>query len=141
VALADFRYVMRFRVAFGEVDMLQHVNNLTYLRWAETARCGYFSEVLQENLSGNNSVILVRLDFVYELPLDYREEVAIGCRVARMGRKSLEFAHEVWSETRRQRAAHGISYLVAYDYQAKTSKPIPERWRQVVNAYETIPPQ
>jgi acyl-CoA thioester hydrolase len=138
MALADFCYVMRCRVAFGDVDMLQHVNNTAYLKWAETARCAYFNEVLQATLTSNNSVILVRLDFVYELPLDYREEVAIGCRVARMGRKSLDMAHEIWSETRGQRAAHGVSYLVAYDYETKTSKPIPERWRQVLGTYEAV---
>jgi acyl-CoA thioesterase FadM len=116
------------------------VNNIAYLKWAETSRCAYFSEVLQATLTGNNSVILVRLDFVYELPLGYREEVAIGCRVARMGRKSLELVNEIWSETRQQRAAHGVTYLVAYDYETKTSKPVPECWRQVINTYEPVAP-
>jgi acyl-CoA thioester hydrolase len=140
MALTDFRYLMRFRVAFGEIDMLQHANNVVYIKWAETVRCGYFSEVLQETLTGPNSVILARMEFVYERPLDYREEIAIGCRTARLGHKSFDLAYEIWSETRGWRAAHGSSLMVAYNYQAKASQPIPKRWRDVITAYEAVAP-
>ena len=45
--LTDFRYVMRFRVPYCDVDMLQHVNHAAYVVWVETIRCNYFTEVLQ----------------------------------------------------------------------------------------------
>jgi acyl-CoA thioester hydrolase len=140
MALADFRYVMRFRVLFSDVDMMQHVNNAAYIVWAETSRCAYFSEILGEPITGRNSVILARVEFDYERPLDYREEVAVACRIARLGRKSLDFAHEIWSETHQARAARGISSMVAYDYETKTSQLIPERWRELIAAYEVVAP-
>ena len=105
MALADFRCMTRFRVPFCDVDMLQHVNNVAYAVWAETIRCVYFAEVLKESLSGTNGIILARVGIDYEQPLDYREEVAVGCRISRIGRKSFDFAYEIWSETRQQRAA------------------------------------
>jgi len=120
--------------------MLQHVNHAAYVVWAETVRCIYFDEVLKESLSGANGIILARLQFDYEQPLDYREEVAVACRVARIGRKSFDFFYEVWSETRQQRSAHGFSTMVAYNYEAKSSIVIPERWREITTAYEVIAP-
>ncbi len=139
MALADFRYVVRFRVPFRDVDMLQHANHAAYVVWAENARCLYFDQVLGESLSGRRGIILARLEFDYERPLDYREDVAVGCRIARIGRKSFDFVYEIWSETCQERAARGLSTMVAYDYEAKTSIEIPERWRELIAAYEVHP--
>jgi acyl-CoA thioester hydrolase len=120
--------------------MMQHVNHASYIVWAETARCIYFAEVLKEPINGANGVILARLQFDYEQPLDYREEVAVGCRISRLGRKSFDFTYEIWSETRQLRAAHGTSTMVAYDYKAQSSIVVPERWREIVAAYEVVVP-
>ena len=138
--LTDFRCMVRFRVPYCDIDMLQHVNHAAYVVWAETVRCIYFDEVLKESLSGARGIILARLQFDYERPLDYREEVAVACRIARIGRKSFDFLYEIWSETLQQRAAHGFSTMVAYDYEAQNSIVIPERWREIIAAYEVVPP-
>ena len=140
MAIADFRCVMRFRVPFCDVDMMQHVNNAAYVVWAETIRGVYFGDVLGESITGARGIIMARLEFDYEQPLDYREEVAVGCRVVRMGRKSFDLVYEIWSETRKERAARGLSTIVAYNYEAKTSIVIPERWREVIAAYEVVAP-
>ncbi len=138
--LTNFRCISRFRVPYCDVDMMQHVNHAAYVVWAETARCIYFDEVLKEPINGTNGMILARLQFDYEQPLDYREEVAVACRIARLGRKSFDFAYEIWSDTRQLRAAHGFSTMVAYDYKAQSSVVVPERWRDVIAAYEVIAP-
>ena len=140
MAVTDFRCVMRFRVPFTDVDMLQHVNNAAYVVWMETVRCNYFHEVLGDSFTGANGIILARLKIDYECPLDYREEVAVGCRISRLGRRSFDFAYEIWSEARQERAAHGFTTIVAYDYQAKKSILVPDRWREAVIAYEVVAP-
>ena len=140
MAMYDFRCTMRFRVPFGNVDMMQHVNHSAYIVWAETVRCTYLADVLREPLNGSKGNILARLAFDYEQPLDFREEVAIGCRVSRIGSKSFDFVYEVWSQTRQIRAAHGLTTMVAYDYDAKTSIVIPEQWREIITAYEVVAP-
>lgn len=140
MAFTDFRCVIRFRVPFSDVDMLQHVNNAAYVVWAETARCNYIADVLHENMNGKGSVILARQEFVYEFAIDYREEVAVGCRVSRLGRRSFDFSYEIWSETHQRRSAYAVSAMVVYDYEAKASRLIPERWRQLIAAYEPVTP-
>lgn len=140
MALTDFRCITRFRVPFCDIDMLQHVNNASYVVWVETIRCVYFAEVLKETLASSNGMILARLKIDYEQPLEYREDVAVGCRVSRIGRKSFDLTHEVWSETRQIRAASVHSAMVAYDYAAKSSIVIPERWRDIIFGYEPVAP-
>jgi acyl-CoA thioester hydrolase len=140
MALTDFQCITRFQVPFCDIDMLQHVNNASYVVWVETVRCNYFADVLKESLAGTNGVILARLELDYEQPLDYREDVAVGCRISRIGRKSFDFTYEIWSETRQLRAARGVSAMVAYDYSAKASIVIPERWREIIAAHEVVAP-
>jgi acyl-CoA thioester hydrolase len=140
MALSDFRSITRFRVPFCDIDMLQHVNNAAYVVWAETAKCLYFDEVLGESLTGATGHIQAKLEVNYERTLEYREHVAIGCRVARIGTKSFEFLCEIWSETAIARAAHCHSTMVAFNYETKSSIVIPERWREIITAYEAVAP-
>lgn len=141
MAIIDFRCTMRFRVPFCDIDMLQHVNNAAYVVWAETIRCNYFDEVLGESLTGECGIILARTEFDYLHPLDYRDEVSIGCRIARVGRKSFDFVYEVWSESRQSMAARGRTVMVAYNHEARTSISIPDNWREVITNYEVLAPE
>jgi len=141
MAISDFRCTMRFRVPFCDIDMLQHVNNTAYVVWAETVRCTYFDEVLGESLVGPCGIILARTEFDYLHPLDYREEVVIGCRIPRIGHKSFDFIYEVWSASRNTMAARGRTVMVAYNNETKTSIAIPDEWREAISNYEILAPE
>ena len=138
--LTDFRSIARFPVPFCDIDMMQHANNVAYCVWAETARCVYFDEVLGEGVSGARGIILAKLEIHYERQLEYRERVAVGCRVSRMGNKSFDFLCEMWSEDSGLRSAVCIATVVAYDYEAKQSIAIPEAWREKIAAHEVVAP-
>jgi acyl-CoA thioester hydrolase len=135
--LERYRKINRFRVEFSDVDMLRHVNNLSYLRWAETARSEYFYDVLGEQIGGRAGMILGKLQIVYELPMFYREFVALGARVSRIGTKSFDFEHEIWSEDRAARCALITTTMVAMDYTANETVVVPEAWRERIAAFET----
>jgi acyl-CoA thioester hydrolase len=134
--LEDFGLVHRFRVTFADVDMLRHANNVAYLRWAETQRTEYFGDVLGETIGGSRGMILARTEIVYERPIAYRERVAMGGRVAKIGGKSFAFAHEVWSEDRNVRCATIGCTLVAFDYVTDATIRVPDDWREKIAAYE-----
>ena len=140
MALDEFRSITRFRVPFCDIDMLQHVNNAAYAVWAETARCLYFEDVLHESLSGTSGMVVAKLEIHYERALTYLEHVAVGCRAARIGRKSFDFIFEFWSEDSNQRAAYCHTTLVAFNFETKNSVPIPEKWRELIAAHEVVQP-
>ena len=139
--LERFRRIARLRVVFADVDMLRHANNLAYLRWAETARTEYFTEVIGDDQFGARGMILARTTVDYESELAFRERVAIGCRIARIGQKSFEFSHEIWSEDRGVRAAVVANVMVAKDFNAGESIAFPDEWVARIVAYEREPPE
>ncbi len=134
--LDGFRFVQRFRVPFSDVDMLRHVNNVAYVRWAEQVRSEYFAEVLGSDITSGRGMIMATLEIVYELPVLYREQVAIGCKITRIGTKSFDFAYEIWSEDRALRAARITSAMVAMNYEKAQTIPVPAEWRANIAAFE-----
>jgi len=134
--LSAYRKIKRFTVPFGDVDMMRHVNNVSYLRWAETSRTEFFAEVLGEDILSSRGMILAKMGIDYLKPLLYRENVAIGCRVSRLGNKSFEIEHDVVSEDRNIVAATIRSTLVAFDYNADRTIEIPADWRLAIDIYQ-----
>ena len=137
--LDGFPLVSRFTIPFADIDMMQHVNNVAYIRWAEMMRSEYFAQVMQEPINGRHGIIQATINFTYERQLHYRESIAVGCRISRVGTKSWDFAYEIWSECHGHRAAYGITTVVAYDFVAQQSIPIPQSWRDAIAAYEAGP--
>jgi acyl-CoA thioester hydrolase len=140
LVLEDFRLIDRFLVPFHAVDMLRHVNHAEYVVWAETSRARYMTEVLASDITGRFGGIIAKLVVDYERQLEYLEPVAIGCRVSRFGTKSFDMMHEVWTERAGTRAAVLTATMVAFDYTANASIPVPPQWRERVAAFERIAP-
>jgi len=141
--LEEFRYVLRFRVGFFEIDRLQHVNNVHYLRWLETARIEYIADVLERPLDNESreGFIQANVAFAYEQMVGYRDAIAVGARVSRIGTKSLTFRYSVVNETSGVRAGAGETALVCFDYVAGKSIAIPSDMRARIIAYENVPPE
>ncbi|MGZ5258206.1 MAG: acyl-CoA thioesterase [Burkholderiales bacterium] len=137
--LEDFPLVSRFQVPFADVDMLRHVNNVAYIRWAETMRAEYFAQVMHSGIYSDHGMIQATINFTYERQLSYREQIVVGCRITRIGNKSFDFYYEVWSETHGHRAAHGITTVVAFDFVQNKSIPVPQAWRDAIAEYERGP--
>jgi acyl-CoA thioester hydrolase len=137
IMLEGFRLIHRFRVPFCDVDMMRHVNNVAYARWAETMRTEYFGDVLEESIGGATGIILARTEIVYERPIAYRENVAVGGRVGKIGGKSFAFETEVWSEDADVRCATIGCTLVAFDYETQRTIAVPDLWRAKIAAFES----
>ncbi len=134
--LPDFHHITPYRIPFADLDMMQHVNHRAYIRWAETTRSEYFVEILGEKINGTRGLILVNVAFTYERQLTFREPVLIGTRVARIGRRSIDFAYEIFSESQQQITTRGRTTMVAYNYLDHESLLVPPEWREKIAAYE-----
>lgn len=64
---------MADRVRFGEIDALNHVNNVVYLRWYETLRVIYLEHYGIYNDAGPDPKFVVKT-----VGLDYKAEVMRG---------------------------------------------------------------
>jgi acyl-CoA thioester hydrolase len=138
VALEDFRYRYDFRVVFRDVDYYRHVNNAVYVTYMETARIDYCAVALGKPLGSVQNVIMASQRFDYEKQAQYDDRLVMGVRTSRIGTKSLDFVYELWRAG--DRIGHGLSTLVAFDYEANRSIAVPDEWRRRIAAYEVVAP-
>jgi acyl-CoA thioesterase FadM len=59
----------------------------------------------------------------------------VGARVSRIGTKSFEMEHEIHGHDGRLVAAAATT-LVTFDYRGDSTMPVPELWRERIEAFE-----
>jgi len=133
--MEGFRYVYSQEVAFRDLDVFGHVNNAVYLTYLENSRIGYMREVLRiESLDDLLAIVAnVNIDFRSRATLG--EMLEIGARTSRIGTKSFDLDHEIHGPDGRLVAAAATT-LVAIDYRANHTMPVPKKWRERIEAYE-----
>jgi len=136
--LDDFRYRLDLRVTFRDIDFYRHVNNAVYITWMESARIDYCGVAFDRPLGASQNVIMASQSFDYEQQVQFDERLVIGCRCSRIGARSLDLVYELWRGE--ERVGHGFSALVAFDYAANHSIPVPDEWRERIAAYEIVAP-
>ena len=122
-----FDFVHRESVRFRDLDGMGHVNNAVFMTYMESARLAFLRSL---GLGHNplEGLILARAEVDFRSPIELGQEVEIGVRPGRIGRKSFDLEHEVRADG--TLAAEGKFVLVAYDYTTASSRELPAEWRR-----------
>ncbi len=119
-------------VAWGEMDAFQHVNNIVYFRYFETARIGCFEQVGYTQLASElgQGPILASTDCRFRIPLTYPDTVTSGTYIGEIGETDFVMHYAVLSHRHGQVAAVGSGRIVSFDYRAARKTPLPEGIRE-----------
>jgi len=117
------------RVRFGDLDAMQHMNNVEFLRFFETARIAYLQSISPEHTPTRREefgFIFAECHIVYRSPAFFNEEIRTAIRPSEVRRSSLRLAFEMHAVGEERLVADGYGVLVGYDYAAGQSRPLPE---------------
>ena len=131
----DDRFSIVQRVRFGDLDAMQHMNNVEFLRYFETARNEYIETLFPDHSPGRKEqfgFIFAECHIAYRAPAFYRDEIRTYVWPSEMKRSSIRLGFEMKVDERDQTVAEGWGTLVGYDYIAGRAQPIPDRWRAAV---------
>jgi acyl-CoA thioester hydrolase len=134
-----FKHSMRPEIRFVDIDAFGHVNNAHYLTYFEQARVKYFDDVVGWKYDwSKQGIILARAEINFVMPVLFRDDVLIRTRCSRLGNKSFDMEYQLVKTENGTEVllADGKTVMVAFDYQANLSIPIPELWKQLVKNYE-----
>jgi acyl-CoA thioester hydrolase len=121
------------RVRFGDLDAMQHMNNVEYLRFFETARIDYLMGILPEHNPGSRrqfGFIFAECHIAYRSPAHFGEEIRTYVWPTALERSSIRLEFAMRSETDGRLLAEGYGVLVGYDYAAGESRPVPDELRE-----------
>lgn len=124
-------------VQWGDVDRMQHVNNVVYFRWLETARTNYFDRVgFAKHVPENVYPILASIRCDYRAQLRHPDVVRVSYATLRIGTSSVTHGYRVWSEGQQKVVAEGEGTWICYDYGAQRPLPLPEPLRRAMEGLE-----
>ncbi len=136
--LKDCPVIIETPVAWGEMDSLQHVNNIIYFRYFESARMAYFNQLDLWNYMKETGIgpILASTQCKFRIPLTYPDTVSLGAKVMKIEEDRFLMKYVVVSREHQKIAAEGEGLIVAYDYREKKKTQLPQELRKRIESLE-----
>jgi len=139
--MSEFRFFHPIEVRYGDLDPQGHLNNAKYLTYFEQARVGYFVHLGLFRLGQSFmdiGVIMAEARVTFHAPVEFGVPVEAGVRVSRLGNKSMTVEQNIVHAGTGDVLASGQVILVAFDYHANKSIPVPDEMRARISAFEEI---
>jgi acyl-CoA thioester hydrolase len=134
-AVEGYRFTNAQEVSFRDLDVFGHVNNAVYLTYIETARLRYLQDVLGLRSVDDLLVIVAKVHIDFRSRATLNEVLEVGARVSRIGTKSFDMEHVIRGADGRL-VAEAQTTLVTFDYRGDSTMPVPDLWRERIEAYE-----
>lgn len=139
--MTDFKLFVPIGIRYGDLDPQWHVNNAHFFAFIEQARFTYLQEL--DLFEGENfldfPIIVADAHLSYQLPIAPQAKVEVGVAVTKIGTKSLRFEYLVTDPTHTTVYATGETVNVVYDFHSKSSRPVPQEWRERISQFEGKP--
>ncbi len=132
--LKGFPVITEIPVAWGEMDALQHVNNVVYFRYFETARLEYFNAInLLVNL-GQSQIgpVLSETNCRYKLPITYPDTLLIGSKVIDIQDDRFTMEYCIVSKKLGKVSTVGHATGVMFDFKNNTKAKLPDAIKQSI---------
>ena len=139
--LKGFTFVVDINIEWGDMDALQHVNNIEYFKYFQVARIAYFEKIDSESVMGETRIssILASTQCKFIYPLAYPDSISVGVRVDSMSDQYFTMKYAVVSHKHQRLAAIGDAKVVMFDYANNKKASIPSEIRKtIINLEKTV---
>ena len=143
-----FHFSTPIKIRFRDLDAFGHVNNAVYFTYMEMARTEYFTHVgllkREQPLSfGGNErppvfFIVAEAACQFKAPIQMDTPLILKTRVHGLRNSSFSMEYHFVDQALGQIVAIGRTINVTYDYSAGRSVPMPNEWRQAIEAFEEL---
>lgn len=124
-------------VAWGEMDALQHVNNVAYFRYFETARIDF---LLQTGLIGmlqdkSTGPVLSETTAKYKRSVTYPDTLIIGAYITDIGEDRFVMHYEAFSKAQQAVTTTGSARVVMFNFKTGQKAPLPDHVLDVLRQH------
>lgn len=136
MVLSDYKLHLELRIDWSDLDMYQHVNNLTFMRFMQSGRVNYWeatglSKIYEET---NRGPMLVSSHCDFKKSLYYPGIAIVKTKLAYLKNSSFGIDHLILNE-KGKICAEGRDVAVCYDFNENSTYSIPPELREVMNRY------
>lgn len=112
-ALAHYPVIHPQPIHWGEMDAFNHLNNVVYYRYAESARIAYLQSLGM--FDGAMVTVLAASSCQYLHPVTYPDTLLLGVRCQRLGTTSIVMEYSYYSTAQRMVVVTADAVIVRLD--------------------------
>ena len=119
---------------FSDIDSFRHVTNVSQQMYFDVGKSDFFDRLLgPEILFAPVRIITAATDTSYMGQIRPEDRIAVTTCVERIGTKSLTLLQRIVADDGTVRS-QSRSVMVAFDFEAQQSVPVPDAWRRALEA-------
>lgn len=120
--LNGFPVITEIPVAWGEMDALQHVNNVVYFRYFETARIDYFKQIaLMEQIALTQiGPVVSETSCRYKIPVTFPDTLLVGAKITDLQEDRFTMKYQVVSTKLNKVTTLGSATVVMFNFKNQT---------------------
>jgi acyl-CoA thioester hydrolase len=136
--LQNYPVVIELPILWGHMDAFQHINNIMFFRFFESARIAYFERIGFLDTMERTGIgpILASTHCKYISPLTYPDTIHIGTRITEHGKDKFTMEYLIVSKANERIAATGTAKVVCYDYNRQQKADLPQDIIATINNLE-----
>ena len=132
--LAHYPIIHQQPIHWGEMDAFNHLNNVVYYRYAESARIGYLQALGM--FDGNMVTVLAQSSCQYLRPVIFPDTLLLGVRCQRLGTTSIVIEYSYYSMAQAAIVATAEAVIVRLESNGQDKKPWTNEERERLLALE-----
>ena len=133
----NYRFSIPYTVRIADINYAGHVSNAAVLSFFQDARIAYLKQFGYSELDiGGCGLILPEAHVLYLAEMFLGDELRIGVRITELRNAAFVMAYGI--ERDGTMTAEGTTNLVAFDYQARKARRLPEPFREAVTRFEGL---
>jgi acyl-CoA thioester hydrolase len=139
--ISYYPVIIEISIAWGEMDAFQHLNNIVYFRYFESARILYFEKIGFFEFMDKTGIgpILASTQCRFKIPLTYPDHVSVGAKVETLEKDRFVMKYAVISHKAKKIAALGEGVLVTFDYKKNAKALVPDELKQrIIDLEKTV---
>jgi len=139
--IADYNTLFEFTVHWSDMDAANHVNNLVYIKWTETARVLYFEKIGMDISfrSAAAGPILGWQECKYIFPMTFPDTAIIGIKTKDILIDKFIIECAVFSKRHDRIAAISSQSIVPYNYKESKKVELPQSWIDNIKQIDSVP--
>jgi len=119
---------------FSDIDSFRHVNNVSQQMYFDIGKSDFFDRMIAPGaLFARVRFLAAATDTSYLSQIRFQDQIEVTTRVERIGTKSVTLLQQIVDRGGAVRS-ESRSVMVAFDFEAQQSVPVPDAWRKAFEA-------
>lgn len=135
-----FPVSLELPVAWGDMDALQHVNNVVYFRYFETIRIEYLRRIGMLEVLANQQIspVLAETSARYRRPVIFPDTLLVEARVSKLAEHGFTMEYQITSKAQGIITTEGTARIVILDVATGGKATLSDTLKQQIMQLEEI---